>query len=81
MVVDSATPSITPTNKALFEELKGNANIQATMASAQDGAPMPNNPEMGRFWSAMVSALGNVMEARQAPKEAMDGAAKRILAK
>jgi hypothetical protein len=29
----------------------------------------------------MVSALGNVMEARQPPKEAMDGAAKRILAK
>ena len=42
---------------------------------------MPNNPEMGRFWSAMVSALGNVMEGRQSPKDAMDAAAKRILSK
>jgi maltose/maltodextrin transport system substrate-binding protein len=42
---------------------------------------MPNNPEMGRFWSSMVSALGNVMDGRQSPKEALDAAAKRIQAK
>lgn len=70
-----------PASKAYFNELKADPNIAATMASAQDGVPMPNNPEMGRFWSAMVSALGNVMEARQTPKEAMDAAAKRILTK
>ncbi len=70
-----------PASKAYFAELKSDVNIAATMASAQDGVPMPNNPEMGRFWSAMVSALGNVMEARQTPKEAMDAAAKRILTK
>lgn len=70
-----------PASKTAFEEFKANPNIAATMASAQDGAPMPNNPEMGRFWSAMVSSLGNVMEARQSPKEAMDAAAKRILSK
>ena len=62
-------------------ELKGDPNIQATMASAQDGAPMPNNPEMGRFWSSMASALQNVTEERQSPKEALDAAAKRITAK
>jgi maltose/maltodextrin transport system substrate-binding protein len=70
-----------PADKAYFGELKSDPNIAATMASAQDGHPMPNNPEMGRFWSAMVSSLGNVMEARQSPKEAMDAAAKRILTK
>jgi maltose/maltodextrin transport system substrate-binding protein len=70
-----------PADKAYFAELKSDPNIAATMASAQDGHPMPNNPEMGRFWSAMVSSLGNVMEARQSPKEAMDAAAKRILTK
>ena len=70
-----------PASKAYFAELKSDPNIAATMASAQDGYPMPNNPEMGRFWSAMVSALGNVMDGRQKPKEAMDAAAKRILAK
>jgi maltose/maltodextrin transport system substrate-binding protein len=70
-----------PADKAYFAELKSDPNIAATMASAQDGHPMPNNPEMGRFWSAMVSSLGNVMEARQSPKDAMDAAAKRILTK
>ncbi|MFM2058945.1 MAG: maltose transporter substrate-binding protein MalE [Pseudomonadota bacterium] len=70
-----------PASKAYFEEVKANPNIAATMASAQDGAPMPNNPEMGRFWSAMVSSLGNVMDGRQSPKEAMDAAAKRMLSK
>ncbi len=70
-----------PADKTYFAELKSDPNIAATMASAQDGQPMPNNPEMGRFWSAMVSSLGNVMEGRQSPKEAMDAAAKRILTK
>ncbi|HET7796014.1 MAG TPA: maltose/maltodextrin ABC transporter substrate-binding protein MalE [Rhizobacter sp.] len=79
--INDDVPLGTPANKALFDELKGNPNIQATMASAQDGAPMPNNPEMGRFWSSMASALQNMTEGRQSPKEAMDAAAKRIAAK
>jgi maltose/maltodextrin transport system substrate-binding protein len=80
-MINEAEPIGVPASKAFYAELKADPNIAATMASAQDGVPMPNNPEMGRFWSAMVSALGNVMEARQTPKEAMDAAAKRILAK
>jgi maltose/maltodextrin transport system substrate-binding protein len=70
-----------PASMTLFAELMSVPSILATMASAQDGAPMPNNPEMGRFWSSMVSALGNIMDGRQSPKEALDGAAKRITAK
>jgi maltose/maltodextrin transport system substrate-binding protein len=79
--INDDVPLGTPASKALFAELKSNANIQATMASAQDGAPMPNNPEMGRFWSSMESALKNMTEGRQQPKEALDAAAKRITAK
>lgn len=79
--LNQAEPIGAPASKSYFAEIKSDANIAATMASAQDGEPMPNNPEMGRFWSAMVSALGNVMEARQSPKDAMDAAAKRILSK
>lgn len=79
--INDDVPLGTPASKALFAELKGNPNIQATMASAQDGAPMPNNPEMGRFWSSMESALKNMTEGRQQPKEALDAAAKRITAK
>lgn len=70
-----------PASKSFYAELKADPAVAATMASAQDGVPMPNNPEMGKFWAAMVSALGNVMEARQSPKDAMDAAAKRILSK
>lgn len=80
-ILNEAEPLGAPASKAFYAELKSDPNIAATMESAQDGVPMPNNPEMGRFWSAMVSALGNVMDGRQSPKEAMDAAAKRILAK
>lgn len=79
--INEAEPIGAPASKAYFAELKVDPNIAAIMASAQDGVPMPNNPEMGRFWSAMVSSLGNIMEGRQSPKDAMDAAAKRILAK
>ena len=79
--INDAEPIGAPASKTFYGELKSDPNIAATMASAQDGVPMPNNPEMGRFWSAMVSALGNVMEGRQKPQEAMDAAATRILAK
>lgn len=79
--INDDVPLGTPASKALFAELKSDPNIQATMASAQDGSPMPNNPEMGRFWSSMASALGNVADGRQTPKEALDSAATRIKAK
>lgn len=80
-MINEAEPIGAPASKTFYAELKNDPNIAATMASAQDGVPMPNNPEMGRFWSAMVSSLGNIMDGRQSPKEAMDAAAKRILSK
>ena len=40
---------------------------------------MPNIPEMGRFWSSMASALENITNGRQPPKEALDAAAARML--
>lgn len=79
--VNADVPLGTPANKALYAELKTDGNIQATMQSAQAGAPMPNNPEMGRFWSAMAATLQNVTQGRQAPKEGLDAAAKRIVSK
>ena len=79
--INQAEPIGVPASKAYYAELKSDPNIAATMASVQDGVPMPNNAEMGRFWSAMEASLTNVMEARQSPKDAMDAAAKRILAK
>ena len=68
-----------PANKAVYAKMKGDPFIQVSMASAKDGVVMPNDPKMGRFWAAMVSALNNMTEGRQTPKEALDAAAKRIL--
>lgn len=69
----------TPASKLAFAKMKSDPLVQISMASARDGVVMPNNPQMGRFWAAMVSALNNMTEGRQTPKEALDAAAKRIL--
>jgi maltose/maltodextrin transport system substrate-binding protein len=71
----------TPANKAFYKELAADPNIKATMANAQLGEPMPNIPEMGKFWSAMASALENITNGAQKPKEALDGAAARMTGK
>lgn len=77
--INADVPLGTPANKALFAELQANPNIKATMESAQAGRPMPNNPEMGRFWSSMKSALENITQGRQSTKDGLDAAAKRIV--
>lgn len=79
--MNAATPLGVPANKAFYDELKNDPAINATMESAAAGKPMPNNPEMGRFWSSMAPALGNLANGRQTPKEALDSAAKRMTAK
>lgn len=55
-------------------------NIAATLKGAGMGIPMPSNPEMGKFWSAMEPALAAITGGQQDVKPALDGAAKRILA-
>ena len=77
--INADVPLGTPANKAFFAELQSNPNIKATMESAQAGRPMPNNPEMGKFWSSMASALQNITQGRQGVKEGLDAAAKRIV--
>jgi maltose/maltodextrin transport system substrate-binding protein len=54
-------------------------NVKATLANAAIGIPMPSNPEMGAFWSAMGPALSNITSGAQDVKPALDDAAKRIL--
>jgi maltose/maltodextrin transport system substrate-binding protein len=79
--INADVPLGTPANKALYKELAADPHIQATMANVQLGEPMPNIPEMGKFWSAMASALENITNGRQSPTEARDGAAARMSAK
>ncbi len=71
----------TPANKAYFAELASDPNIRATMDNARAGEPLPNIPELGRFFPAMDAALEAVTNGRQSPQAALDGAAARMLVK
>jgi maltose/maltodextrin transport system substrate-binding protein len=74
-------PLGTPANKAYYAELAADPAIAATMANVRAGEPIPNIPETGRFWPAMDAALEAITQGRQSPKDALDGAAARILVK
>ena len=76
--INADVPLGTPANKSFFKELYADPNIRATMANVNAGKPMPSNSEMGKFWSAMASALQNITQGRQAVKMGLDNAAKRI---
>jgi maltose/maltodextrin transport system substrate-binding protein len=77
--ISADVPLGTPANKAYFQELSADANIRATMANALAGEPIPNIPEMGRVFPAMDAAIEAVTQGRQSAKEALDGAAARVL--
>jgi maltose/maltodextrin transport system substrate-binding protein len=79
--INADVPLGTPANKAFFKELSADPNIKATMENVRLGEPMPNIPEMGKFWAAMASALENITNGRQTPKAALDGAATRMTSK
>jgi maltose/maltodextrin transport system substrate-binding protein len=78
-VLDADVPIGVPANKAFYAELSVNPLIKASMANARNGAPIPNIPEVGRFWTAMDAALEAITNGLQSPKDALDGAAARML--
>lgn len=80
-VLDANVPIGVPANKAFYNELSVNPLIRASMTNARNGEPIPNIPEVGRFWTAMDAALEAVTNGLQSPKEALDGAAARMLLK
>lgn len=79
--INADVPLGVPANREFFEQLRNNLPILETMASVSNGTPMPNNPEMGVFWSSMKTALENATQGKQSPKDALDAAAKKILGK
>jgi maltose/maltodextrin transport system substrate-binding protein len=78
-MISADVPLGTPANKAYFAELSNDPRIRATMANAQAGEPIPNIPEMQRFFPAMDAALEAITNGRQSPKDALDGAAARMV--
>jgi len=79
--INADVPLGTPANKAYFAELRSDPHIAATMDNARRGEPVPNIPEVGKFWTAMDAALEAVTNMRQSPQDALDGAKARILVK
>lgn len=53
--------------------------VAGMLAVAANGIPMPSNPEMGAFWSAMGPALTNITTGVATPADALNDAAARIL--
>lgn len=80
-IISADVPLGVPANKAYYAELSSDPRIRATMDNARGGAPIPNIPEMGRFFPAMDAALEAITNGRQSPKDALDGAAARMLVK
>jgi maltose/maltodextrin transport system substrate-binding protein len=79
--LDADVPIGVPANKAFYAELAVNPLIRASMENARLGEPIPNIPEVGRFWTAMDAALEAITNGLQSPKDALDGAAARMLLK
>ena len=75
--IDRAEPIGAPASRRYFQELSVDPRIVGIMDSARDGVPTPSLPEMGRLWSALKTALTNVSEGRQSPRDALEAAARR----
>ena len=80
-IIDDDVAFGAPANKAFYAQLAANPLIRATMENARRGEPIPNIPETGRFWSAMDAALEAITNGLQSPRDALNGAAQRMLAK
>jgi maltose/maltodextrin transport system substrate-binding protein len=80
-IVNDDVPLGVPASKAFYAELATDPNIRASMSNAAKGEPIPNIPETGRFWTAMDAALEAITNGQQAPADALNGAAARMLAK
>ena len=79
--MNADVPLGVPANRAYYNQLKSDPMIAATMHSVENGTPMPNNPEMGKFWAAMKIALENITQGKQSTREGLDAAASQILGK
>lgn len=78
--LDEDVPLGVTAHKDYYKKRASDPLIAATMQNIKTGLLMPSLPEMGKFWSAMQSALENLTQGRQKPKEALDAAAQRIKA-
>ncbi len=67
-----------PALRAAFEEVADDPDIAAFGASAADGIPMPNIPEMAAVWGALGDKLTLIVNGEQDPESAMKDAARQV---
>ena len=73
--IDHAKPIGVPALISLYETMaKDNALIQELKTGVDQGQIMPNIPQMGRFFSAVGTALQIAAEGRASPEEALQEA-------
>lgn len=69
-----------PADLALLDELqRGDALVAGTRAAAMLGEPMPNLPEMARFWTAMNAAVQTITQGRETVEQGLERARRRVL--
>lgn len=77
--VNADRPIGVPASKNLFWDFYGDPKVRAAMDGIYAGKPMPNNPEMQFFWSALSKALVDITTGARKPNVALDEAAKTIV--
>lgn len=74
-----AVPLGVPADLALLQRLRASDPLVAgTQAAAQVGEPMPNIPEMARYWTAMNTAVQTITQGRETVDDALVRAARRV---
>jgi maltose/maltodextrin transport system substrate-binding protein len=68
-----------PADLNLLQELRqGDVLVAGTQAAAALGEPMPNIPEMARYWTAMNAAVQGITQGRENVDDALRRAASRV---
>ena len=67
-----------PALLSAFQEVASNPDVAAFGASAADGIPMPNIPEMAAVWTALNDAMTFIVNGEQTPEVALREAAQKI---
>ena len=77
--IDADVPLGVPTLKTLAESMiKADERIAGTAKNIALGEPMPNVPQIGKFWTAMSPALANAINGQASPGEALKNAKERM---
>lgn len=76
--IQAHVPLGVPANTALLAELRGDALVEGTAAAAALGEPMPNVPEMARFWTAMNAAVQGITQGRESVDAGLARASRRV---